>query len=72
MREAVRDLERVDVDDTSARAIRHGMTFPAHALGEVGDGPFAIVDPHGELLAVYERRRAGIKPAVVIAPTSGS
>lgn len=70
-REAMRDLERVDVDPQCAQAVRHGMTFPTGTLGEVGDGPFAIVDPDGDLLAVYERRRAGIKPAVVVAAATG-
>jgi tRNA pseudouridine55 synthase len=70
-REAMRDLERVDVDLQCAQAVRHGMTFPAGTLGEVGDGPFAIVGPDGDLLAVYEQRRAGVKPAVVVATPTG-
>jgi tRNA pseudouridine55 synthase len=65
--EAMRDLERLLVDDDSARAVRHGMTFPAGALGEQGDGPFAVVGPDDALLGVYERRRGGIKPAVILA-----
>jgi tRNA pseudouridine55 synthase len=64
---AVRDLERVDVDAEQGRAVRHGATFTAGALAETGSGPFAVVDPGGELLAVYERRGAGLKPAVVVA-----
>jgi tRNA pseudouridine55 synthase len=65
---AVRDLVRVPVDDERARAVRHGMTFPGSALRDAsGDGPFALVDAAGELLAVYERRRGGFKPTVVIA-----
>jgi tRNA pseudouridine55 synthase len=65
---AMRDLERIDVDDEQARAVRHGMTFPCSALrAPLGAGPFAVADPHGDLLAVYERRNAGIKPAVVVA-----
>jgi tRNA pseudouridine55 synthase len=65
--EAMRELERLDVDDETARAVCHGMTFPAGALGEQGDGPFAVVGPADVLLGVYERRRAGIKPAVIVA-----
>jgi tRNA pseudouridine55 synthase len=68
---AMRALERLDVDEERARGVRHGMTFPASALSptgaELGDGPFAVVDPDGVLLAVYERRGAGVKPAVVVA-----
>ncbi len=64
---AMRDLERLDVDDEEARAVRHGMTFPASTRPDLGPGPFAILDGRGELLAVYERRTAAIKPAVVVA-----
>jgi tRNA pseudouridine55 synthase len=67
---AMRDLERLDVDDEQARAVRHGMTFPCSTLpAPLGEGPFAVADGRGELLAVYERRNAGIKPAVVVAAT---
>ncbi|HSO96953.1 MAG TPA: tRNA pseudouridine(55) synthase TruB [Acidimicrobiia bacterium] len=67
---AMRDLERLDVDDEQARAVRHGMTFPCSTLpAPLGAGPFAVADGRGELLAVYERRNAGIKPAVVVAAT---
>jgi len=65
---AVRDLERVDVDDEQARGVRHGMTFPCSSLpAPTGPGPFAFVGPDGGLLAVYERRTAGFKPTVVVA-----
>jgi tRNA pseudouridine55 synthase len=65
---AMRDLERVDVDDEQARGVRHGMTFACSSLpATTGPGPFAFVGPDGELLAVYERRGAGYKPTVVVA-----
>lgn len=64
---AMRDLERVDVDEERAGGVRHGMTFPTSVLGDLGEGPFAVVDPSGALLAVYERHRGGVKPAVVVA-----
>jgi tRNA pseudouridine55 synthase len=67
---AVRDLPEVVVGEEQARAIAHGATFAAPAL--LGDldapGPFAVVDDLGELLALYERRGAGVKPALVLAP----
>jgi tRNA pseudouridine55 synthase len=67
--DAVRDLERVRADAALARAIAHGATFAAPALlaDSAGSGPFAVVDESGTLLAVYERRGAGVKPAVVLA-----
>jgi tRNA pseudouridine55 synthase len=69
---AMRDLERIDVDDEQARAARHGIAFPAGALGEQGTGPFALVAPGSELVAVYERRGAACKPAVVMATADNS
>jgi len=71
---AVRDLERVNVDTEQARAVAHGVTFPAavFAGAHAGPGPFAVVGPDDELLAVYERRRAGVKPAVVLAPVEAT
>lgn len=67
---AVRDMVEVVVDGEQRRAIAHGATFAAPALLGERDapGPFAVVDEHGALLAVYERRGAGVKPAVVLAP----
>jgi tRNA pseudouridine55 synthase len=68
---AMRDLERIDVDAERARAVAHGATFTASALSPSGDGPFAVADPEGALLAVYERRGAGVKPAVVVVGGEG-
>ena len=72
--ELMRDLERIDVDAEQARAIAHGVTFPATVLAgdDAGPGPFAIVGPDGDLLAVYERRRSGLKPTVVLAPVEAT
>jgi tRNA pseudouridine55 synthase len=72
--EAMRDLERIDVDVEQARAIAHGVTFPATVLAgeDAGPGPFALVDPDGGLLAVYERRKSGLKPTVVLAPVEAT
>lgn len=71
---ALRDMVEVVVDGERLRAIAHGATFAAPAL--LGDtdapGPFAVVDDQGALLAVYERRGAGVKPAVVLAPQESS
>ena len=68
---AMRDLDRIELGDEQARAVMHGMSFHANALdagdGELGDGPFAMVNAEGTLLAVYERRGGAVKPAVVLA-----
>jgi tRNA pseudouridine55 synthase len=67
--DALRALEPVKVDDETARAVGHGATFAASAFlpENAGDGPFAVLDDAGTLLAVYERRGAGVKPSVVLA-----
>jgi tRNA pseudouridine55 synthase len=69
--EAMRALERVEVEGETVRAVAHGATFSASALLPVGagPGPFAVVDDLARLLAVYERRGAGVKPVVVLATT---
>ena len=71
---ALRDLESVVVTGEELRAVAHGATFAAKALVGERDtpGPFAVVDERGELLAVYERRGAGVKPTVVLAPQGSS
>ena len=65
----MRDLETVVVHGDERRAIAHGATFAARSLltDAAGRGPFAVVDEESDLLAVYERRGAGVKPAVVLA-----
>lgn len=64
-RAAVRDLAAVTVDGPTAARIAHGAVL--ERLGD-GDGPWAVFDPGGELLAVYERHgTASVKPAVVLA-----
>ena len=40
---------------------------PGHRAAELGEGPFAMIDADGALLAVYERRGGAVKPAVVLA-----
>jgi tRNA pseudouridine55 synthase len=67
---SLRDLDEVVVSGEQLRAVAHGATFAAPALlGERSEpGPFSVVDERGDLLAVYERRGAGVKPTVVLAP----
>ncbi len=61
----------VVVEGELATAVRHGRAIDAAAIGASGPGPWAIQDPSGRLLAVYERYREGsVKPAVVVAPAS--
>jgi tRNA pseudouridine55 synthase len=64
---AVPHLGRVAVDGATAGAVRHGAVLRAAETGMRGEGPWAVVDGEGALLAVYERRPDGTaKPSVVL------
>jgi tRNA pseudouridine55 synthase len=66
--EAMRDLEAVRVDAATAGAIRTGLPLDRVPLGAGGDGPWAMLDERGDLLAVYEATGTDrIRPAVVLA-----
>jgi tRNA pseudouridine55 synthase len=65
---ALRDYPSVEVSDDVGVDIRHGKVLPADRLGGDGEGPWAVFDAVGGLLAVYQRHRGDtVKPAVVIA-----
>lgn len=81
---ALRHLPRFEVDAEAARAVGHGVVFPASALAGFRaaapdpsappagtDGPLALVDADGRLLAVYEGKGASLRPAVVLVPAGG-
>ena len=59
---AVRSLSAVIVDADVAGLIGNGRVLDAWD----GDGPWAVFDETGELLAVYEEFRGQAKPAVVL------
>jgi tRNA pseudouridine55 synthase len=66
--EAMRDLASVTVEPAAAASIRTGLPLDRVPLGAVGDGPWAMLDQAGELLAVYEATGSDrIRPAVVVA-----
>ncbi len=65
--QALRDLDFVSVEPATAHAIRTGLPLDRVPLGAVGDGPWAMVDGRGNLLAVYEATGTDrIRPAVVL------
>lgn len=65
--EAMSHLGSAVVDDEVAVAVGHGKVLPLDRLGVGGNGPWAILDEAGALLAVYEPHGTGTaKPAVVL------
>ena len=66
--EAMRDLDSVTVEPAPAASIRTGLPLDRVPLGAVGEGPWAMLDEAGDLLAVYEATGSDrIRPAVVLA-----
>ena len=67
--EALRGRPRVAVDEATAALVAHGRVLDRSTLGADDDGPWAVTDGEGRLLAVYEPHRDDtVKPAVVLAP----
>jgi tRNA pseudouridine55 synthase len=65
--DALRGMVRVEVTGEEARAVSHGAVFAPPGLPACTEaGPFAIVDPQGTLLAVYERKGAALRAAMVM------
>ena len=52
--------------------LAHGKVLAADAIGVQGEGPWAVVDERGVLLAVYEQtgKPDTVKPAVVLMPAT--
>lgn len=63
---AMRALAAVNVDDEVRAVIANGKVFDPQQLSVEGDGPFAMIDTAGNLVAVYERNGARLKPSVVL------
>jgi tRNA pseudouridine55 synthase len=59
------DLSRFTVDDALGRRISHGSVLSPAELPI--DQPTAVLDEDGNLLAVYARRGAEVRPEVVVA-----
>jgi tRNA pseudouridine55 synthase len=68
--EALRGRDRTEVGPDVAALVAHGRVLDRADLGlpAAGDGPWAVLDGEGRLLAVYEPHRgATVKPGVVLA-----
>ena len=68
-------LARAQVGPEVAGEVGHGRVLPVGRLlgeGPRPEGPWAVLGPDGELLAVYQAHGVGTaKPVVVLAPASG-
>lgn len=53
-----------DVDAESARLLGHGAPLPAVGI----DGPYAVFDPAGEVVAIVSERGGRARPEIVLAP----
>ena len=64
---AVRHLPSVVVEGGTAGAVAHGAVLARQVGPFDGDGPWAVLDGEGALLAVYEARgEERVKPSVVL------
>jgi len=64
--QAMRDYPQVALAADDAALVRNGRVL-ARADTFVGDGPWAVLDPAGDLIAMYEAfGHAQVKPAVVV------
>jgi tRNA pseudouridine55 synthase len=67
----VRDLPPVVLEAESVDAVSHGKALDRIALGVSGEGPWALLDPTGRLVAVAEARgHDRLHPSVVLAAAS--
>jgi len=65
----VRDLPCVEVGDEFVEAIAFGRLLDRSAVRVAGEGPWAVVGPSGDLVAVCQARGTDrIHPVVVLAP----
>ena len=66
--QAMRDYPQVTISAEMAALVANGRLLDRAQCGFVGDGPWAVLGPDGELLAMYEvRDGAEAKPSVVLA-----
>ncbi len=65
--ELVRDLSGAVATDELSRDLGHGRTVDRLGLGAVGDGPWAVMDTSGRLIAICEPvGLERVKPVVVV------
>ncbi len=71
--ELVRDLPGAVAPPDLAQALGHGKAVDRLALGLAGEGPWAVVDESGRLVAICSPHGPEkVKPVVVLQPAGGS
>jgi tRNA pseudouridine55 synthase len=66
--QAMRDYPQVTLGAEAAALVANGRSLDRARAGLEGDGPWAVLGPEGDLLAMYEARDATeAKPSVVLA-----
>ena len=65
--EALRDRERIVVEEPLAARVGHGAVLALDELAPSGPPPWVVLDGAGRVLAVYEASGGRAKPAVVVA-----
>jgi len=70
--QALRDLPQVEVGSELSRLVSHGLALDKVGLGATGAGPWALLDRHGRLLAVYEGTASDRVVAACVLVTSGA
>ena len=66
--QAMRDYPQVTISAEAAVLVGNGRLLDRARAGFQGDGPWAVLGPDGQLLAMYEERDAvEAKPSVVLA-----
>ena len=63
---AMRDFETVEVSEEVEREVSFGRILDRSHLGVEHDGPWAVLNPEGRLIAVYENYGEKVKPSVVL------
>lgn len=61
--ELVGDMSRILLDSEETARARHGTHLPPTSYG--GPGPWALLDPQGQLVAVHERDDHGLRATVL-------
>jgi len=69
---ALRDMPQVELGPELARMVSHGLAIDKVSAGASGEGPWALVDRRGRLLAVYEPTETDRMVAATVLVSGGA